>query len=193
MSQINGYLTDTDSKSGPGKRGPWTVYKGQINGKWYSLGFDRPSVAKGDYVTATVEKDGDYEKLTNVKKADAEPAVSPKTDTLNTGPVVQYRDRNDSIVYQSSRKDAIAILGLLISQDALPISAAKTAAGKAKRYEELLALVDKITVQFFYDVNTLRNLERVQDAGAEGIAPQELPEDDQAVEEDPTAAAAGNW
>ena len=187
---VEGYLEETDSKGGTGKKGPWTLYKGKINGKWYSFGFTKPPVAKGDYGSFVIEQENGYDVVKSAAKLGA-PKQEAATQPASSG---GYRDRNDSIVYQSSRKDAIALVGLLISQNALPVSEAKTKAGISKRFEEIVALVDKITVQYFYDVNTLRNLDRVQDGGAEGPAPASLPEDEQKeVEEDPTAAADGNW
>jgi hypothetical protein len=202
MSVIEGYLTETDAKAGTTKKGrPYTSYRGQIQGTWYSFGFDKPPVAKGDYVRAEIGDVNGYQQILRSERIDP-PTAQPPIKTMTgigaptpAAPATGFRDRNDSIVYQSSRKDAIALVELLIAQNALPVSEAKTKAGVSKRFEEIMALVDKITVQYYYDVNTLRNLERVQDAGAEGPAPQSLPEDAQEVEkEDPTAAAAdNNW
>jgi hypothetical protein len=168
-----------------------------------SFGFTRPPVQKGDYVEAVVELVNNFTEVTSVKKVN--PPSTPQAGlsllppaTSSTG-TLRGDARQDSIIYQSSRKDALSLIGLLISQDALPISVAKTAAGKAKRYEEVMALVDKLTVQYFYDVSTLRNLDRVQDGGAEAAAPAGLPEDDQetqaeAAKDEPTGAdATDDW
>lgn len=193
---VEGYLSEVESKTGVGKGGkPWAVYRGQIQGHWYSFGFEKPPVSKGDYVRAEIGTVKGYEQVVRAERITAPEAQKPLPGIGQAAPSygTPTGDRNASIVYQSSRKDALEFVKLLRAEDALPISVAKTAAGKAKRYDELLALVDKITVQFYYDVNTLRNLERVQDAGADGPAPEALPEDGQPVEEDPTAAAAGNW
>jgi hypothetical protein len=184
-STVTGYLDETDSKSGTSKAGkPWTMYKGTVNGKWYSFGFTRPSVAKGEYVELTVELENDYEV---VKSAKVVPAPTPAATKDATAPASSggYQDRNSSIVYQSSRKDALALVDVLITQDALPVTATKTGAGKAKRFEEIMALVDKLTVQYYYDVITLRNLDRVVDAGASAPAPVGLPED---AQEEPAAS-----
>jgi hypothetical protein len=195
MSVIEGYLEETDSKSGVGKRGPWTLYKGKVNGTWYSFGFNKPPVAKGDYGSFVTAEEKGYQVIKSATKMDAPaqpaPSASPRGDI---GHLSATGDRNNSIVYQSSRKDALALVALLITQNALPVSEAKTKAGTAKRYEEIMALVDKLTVQYFYDVNTLRNLDRVQDGGADAPAPAALPEDAQT---EPEAAATAepdaNW
>lgn len=210
MSIVEGFLTEVESKTGVGKGGkPWAVYRGQIQGHWYSFGFEKPPVSKGDYVRAEIGTVKGYEQVVRAERITAPEAQKPlpgigqsvnnasgnAANNFVATPSGGYQDRNSSIVYQSSRKDALEFVKLLRAEDALPISVAKTAAGKAKRYDELLALVDKITVQFYYDVNTLRNLERVQDAGADGPAPEALPEDGQP---DPEVEAIGqgkdtNW
>lgn len=184
--KVVGFVEAVPEKSGTSKKGKaWTLYAVKVDGVHYSCGFDRPSVNPGDYVSIVVVKDDrGYDsvgKLT-VLPAPAQAQVSSAA-SATTHPA---GDRNSSIVYQSSRKDALELVQLLMAEDALPISAAKTAAGKAARYAELLALVDKLTVQLFYDVITLRQLDRVQDAGAEVASTDKLPEDDQ---DDPPAGS----
>ena len=189
MSILEGYLEETDQKSGMGKRGPWTMYRGQIGKIWVSFGFNKPTINKGDYVSVVIEKDANnYDVVKSAAKIPApqQPVADKASPRGDNGHLSATGDRNNSIVYQSSRKDALALVALLITQNALPVSEAKTKAGTAKRYEEIMALVDKLTVQYFYDVNTLRNLDRVQDGGADAPAPSALPEDSQA---EPEAAA----
>lgn len=190
--KIVGFLEETETKDGKTKRGkPWTLYKGRVDGKWVNFGFDRPPCKKGDYVTITTEPDGENYKITSITVGEP-PARQPEparnqASSPGTGMAGQTQA---SIHYQSARKDALTLIEVLIAQDALPITAAKTAAGKAKRFEEIMALVDKLTVQYFYDVHTLRNLDRVADAGADGPAPGSLPEDEQESEADEMEAAA---
>lgn len=198
MTILEGYLTETEAKSGKTKKGrPYTSYRGQIQDKWYSFGFDKPGVAKGDYVKAEVGEVNGYEQIIRAERIDPPTKASGPAAGGPQRAAGPAGDRQDSIVYQSSRKDALALVELLVSQDALPISVAKTSAGKAKRYEEIMALVDKLTVQYFYDVTTLRNLERVADAGADGPAPEALPEDAQGepepAEPETTDPKGDNW
>jgi hypothetical protein len=180
---VKGFVEEIGVKSGTSKKGkPWSLYAFKIDGKFYSNGFDKPLAKVGDYVALTLAKDDrGYDAVQNYEVQEA-PPVAAAARTQPSG------DRNSSIVYQSSRKDAIELLRLMFDNDALPISAAKTAAGKASRYEELKALTNKLAVEFFYDVITLRNLDRVQDAGAEAPAPDGLPEEDEAP-----AAEGGKW
>ena len=79
------------------------------------------------------------------------------------------------IQYQSSRKDALEFLNILIQSDALPVTAAQNKASKAKRFEEIEAILDKLTVRFYHDVETLRVLSRVQDSDADDATAKPLP------------------
>lgn len=212
---IEGFLSEVESRnSPPGAKRAWTSFRGQIQGHWYSFGFEKPPVSKGDYIRAEIGTVKGYEQVVRAERITAPEAQKPlpgigqvpdraseqaplgralSKDSYWANKEARDLETQPRITYQSSRKDALEFVKLLRAEDALPISVAKTAAGKAKRYDELLALVDKITVQFYYDVNTLRNLERVQDAGADGPAPEALPEDGQSEPETDLTAAAGNW
>ena len=186
MSIFKGFAKKINVKTGTGKRGPWKLYSVKLENddgteveSWISLGFDAPDFKEGDYVKITTEKsERGYENATEVKRLKNAPARS--AGPTKSGGAVSGGStdaRQSHIHYQSSRKDAIEILKLLTQQDALPLSSAKTKAGEAKRYEEIMALVDKITVQFFHDAETLRKLESVVDAGADEKVVGKLPED----------------
>lgn len=181
MSQITGFVRRINTKIGTGKRGPWTLFSlmlekddGTESG-WISAGFDKPPFAEGSYITIdTVQTDRgtDYVKgsYKHASPPTAPPAakgiatgVGPKAPSASSGHV----DRNDSIVYQSSRKDALALVALLLEHDALPVSASTAKAGQAKRFEEIKAFTDKLTVQFYGDVQSGRVLQQVVDAGAD--------------------------
>lgn len=177
---IQGYVKKVNTKEGTGKRGKWVLYSGIIEqddgteSGWISFGFDKPPFSEGSYIQLEVEKterglnyvSGTYKALDPPSKP-AAPVAGASTVSGGSGAAkTGYVDRNDSIVYQSSRKDAIALIGLLLEHDALPMSASTAKAGQAKRFEEISAYVDKITVQYFNDVGSLRLLSTVVDAGA---------------------------
>jgi hypothetical protein len=175
LATFQGFLTKLTSKSGSGKRGPWTVYSGRVEkddgteyDNWLGFGFDSPPCKEGDYVKIEAEKDAKgYFKVSKVEVLKNPPAKSAPVATATGQKEGSYVDnRQSSIHYQSSRKDAIEIVKTLISMDALPITAAKTKAGEAKRYEEIMALVDKLTVRYFHDTQSQRLLESVADEGA---------------------------
>lgn len=193
MSQvIKGFIAKINMKTGRGKRGVWNLYSAKMEledgtefDKWVSFGFDKPAVKEGDYVKLTVEENEQgYLNVTEVKALKNAPArkgaakggqAAASGAGANVGSAATTQQ---SIHYQSARKDALEALNLLLVQDALPLSVAKTAAGKAKRYEEILALIDKLTVQFFFDAETHRLLKTVADAGATVADAGSLPEDD---------------
>jgi hypothetical protein len=195
MSMYNGFVAKISYKEGTSKRGKWRLYSAKIEKEdgteyddWISFGFDKPTVNEGDYVSIETEADDKgYQKVKSVKKLKNPPAKAavPTTSGAST-PAAASRDA--SIHYQSSRKDAIAVLGLLIAKDALPLTQAKVAAGVAKRYEEIMALVDKLTVRYYFDIGTQRVLANVADEGAVetdvGQVPDQENDNAATVEED---------
>lgn len=192
-----GKIIKINGRSVQTKRGPSTVYSmilqqenGQESG-WIGLGFTAPTVQEGQWVDVEVYKNkGGYDTVDVINVIENRtPKAAAQAAAANAGAGTAVRkpfiDRNDSIVYQSSRKDALSLVEVLISQGALPISSAKTAAGTAKRYDEIRALVDKLTVQYYFDVQTLRVLEQVEDAGEIEDDSGSLPsEDDDSSEGD---------
>ena len=190
---IVGYVQNISSKQGVSKQGkPYTVFNVIVIGKdgqdtRIGWGFDAPAFQEGVWIKTQAEQNGNY---LNYKGAPVETAAGPApTATQNAATAAGSTassgiDRNASIVYQSSRKDAIALVAVLQESDALPISAAKSKAAEATRYQQVLDIVNKLTVQFVKDVETMRLLESVADAGdvevaARGELPAEEPEEEQ--------------
>jgi hypothetical protein len=177
VNQYKGFVAMISEKSGTGRRGKWTLYSGKIEKEdgteypdWISFGFDKPDVIKGDYVKIETEADDKgYQKVVTCVKLKNPPAKATSAPKSVPTPAVGSNfdvKRQSSIHYQSSRKDAIEVLGLLIARDALPMTSAKGKAGEAARYEELMALVDKLTVRYFNDTESFRVLDSVVDEGA---------------------------
>ena len=185
---VIGNVEKIATRSGRGAKGPWTAYNVLLSegGKetWVSFGFDAPEFTEGDRIKTTgFLKDGKY--LTYIKgapikvKAADKPANGSGNQSSGGG-----GDRQASIIYQSSRKDALQLVEILLANDALPVSGAKSKSGEAKRFDEIKAFVDKLTVEFFHDVDTLRKLDEVEDAGAVEEKPvDELPPNDEDPEE----------
>jgi hypothetical protein len=78
--------------------------------------------------------------------------------------------------YTAARSAAVETVALLLANEALPMSAAKTKAGEAKRYEEIVAAVDKLTVKFFFDAAGGRLLQSVADEGTKETRVATLPD-----------------
>ncbi len=178
---IIGYVKKVNTKTGTGKRGAWTLYSGIIEkddgqeSGWISFGFEKPPFSEGSYISLETEStDRGLNLIQGSAKVLPPPTKPPVAQGIVTGSSPKaasgagsYVDRNDSIVYQSSRKDALAIVALLLEHDALPISASTAKAGQAKRFEEVEAFVDKFTIRYLNDVHTFRLVQSVVDAGAE--------------------------
>lgn len=194
MAQVfKGFFTKLNEKHGGSGRKAWTLYSTKLqdeNGKetdWISFGFDKPSLKEGDYVKITTEKDDKgYEKVSEVKKLKNPPARAEKVEkAAKAGTSVEAQDKQTSIHYQNSRTAAIAAVQLLVAHDALALPKAATKTGEAKRYAIIVAAIDKLTVQYFNDLETMRLLETVADAGVKDTKPDApLPSEEKDEEED---------
>ncbi len=145
------------------------MYDVEINGKRYGHGKIKPKFLAGDCVKFSVLRNGQY---TNVKpgtmeKHDVEEsspatAVLGKVETAtperqDARPAAAKPDtyankedsRQNSIVLQSARKDAIEVTKLLLQADATGIKAKDTWATK---HELLLALVNDLTRRYYHNV-----------------------------------------
>jgi hypothetical protein len=190
---FKGFVTQIGEKSGRSSKGkPWTAYSAKIEkedgteyDKWVSFGFDKPDIKKGDYVKITTEaNDRGYEQATEVKKLKNAPARAGASQGSSGGNGSAAPATQKSIHYQNSRNLAATVLALLNAKDALPLSATKGKAGEVKRYEEIMALLDKLTVRFYHDAETLRILETVVDEGKAEPANEDLPDDEDEGEDD---------
>lgn len=93
--------------------------------------------------------------------------------------------------YANARSSAIEVIGLLIANKALPLSAGTAKAGEAKRFDEVLKAIDKLTVEYYNDGMSLRKLETVADAGVVNTAPDgQIPSEPvkHAIDEDDRAS-----
>lgn len=201
MTEVVAYVTGIEEKSGVSKQGKnYTVYNVYGRGKdgeevRIGWGFNAPTFQEGVWLKTRVEQNGKY---LNYKGAafevapGAEPAISAAAQSAPTGQArgnqsgrdgywaeKERRDIEETqprIQYQSARKDAIQVVAILSQQDALPISKASSKAGEAKRYEQIMEIVDKLTVRFNEDTLTLRRLETVADEFVEPSAHGDIPD-----------------
>lgn len=213
--KFEGFVKKITTKTGSGKRGPWTAYSTKLEkadgtefDQWIGLGFDAPPFKEGDYVQLeTSEENGRQQLVKGTVKVKKNPparggatngskgANSSDASPPASGP--SNAERQASITYQSSRKDAIELVKLLLANEGLPLAAAKGKAGDAKRQAEIEAAVEKYTVEFYNDVNTLRVLERVADAGLikaeSGAASKDQLPDDDNPDQDSGNGDDDNW
>jgi hypothetical protein len=187
------FVQKVNSKTGQGRKGPWTLWSMKLADKdgnelpgWYSNGFEQPPCKEGDYVkleaTPSTRREGNFDvvkgsiqvsKNPPARAKSAAPAASGGTQRATTktsdlfGEIGGYNTEDDirRMSYSAARSDAVRVAALLLENQALPLSAAKAKAGAAQRFDEITEIVDKLTVEFFYDAATGRKLETVVDAG----------------------------
>lgn len=131
------------------KFGPF--YSIQLQGTYYGLGKSANGVSDGDNVEfiATQNEKGFWDIQKGSLKPIAAPVVSDKPQPATGETKSSYTDtRQDSIVYQSSRKDAIEFVTLLVEQGMIDFGKAK-GADKQAIVETYL---DKFTEHFVTEV-----------------------------------------
>jgi hypothetical protein len=175
-----------------GRNGPITAYSAKIvkpdgeeYDEWVGFGFKKPTCAKGDSVKIAAKKENGFWKAVDVEvtaEGDGE-AGEPEQEEQESGdsgskgksgssvqavsssskePASGLKDKR--IGYQNSRTAALELTSLLLQHKAVPLAATAGKAGDAKRFEEVMALVDKLTVKLFNDLSTFRLLADVEDA-----------------------------
>ena len=137
------------------------MYDVEINGKRYGHGKVKPKFLAGDCVKFSVLRNGQYMNVrpgTMEKHDVAQPtpattvlAAVEKAPTPTSGGTYASKEdsRQNSIVLQSARKDAIEVTKLLLQADACGIKAKDTWATK---HELLLGLVNDLTRRFYHNV-----------------------------------------
>ena len=159
------------------KKNDFGFYSVKIDDTWYGTGQKKdPGVVAGDNVEGEFELEkGKYKTITKAGLVKASAKVAPvgATGSGSTGGT-NWAAKDDSIRYQSSRKDALALLGLPGVLDSI--------VGKAKPAERqglVEALVDKYTASFFSDVATFGAVARANgDTAADPSAPPADDEDE---------------
>lgn len=206
MNTYTAFVQKMSIKSGTNSKGrKWTSYSAKladVDGNeldpWFQFGFKAPEykgteVKEGDYIRIEGEvndrgavsvKDGSVRISKNPparKQADTGGGNSGGGSKSGYNSDVQRADR----AYHAARGTAVELIEVLLANNSLPVAAAQGKAGKAKRYNEIMAFVDKLTVQFFRDEfaegfeDQFRVLTQVADAGdADSVVENDLPDQD---------------
>jgi len=194
MSEVVGLVADINSKTGSGKRGPWELRNVKVeltdgSVQWLSLGFGikdkQPNplfqLSKGAFgafeYTEEQSKDGKY---TNKIVSTFQPREAPKPvveapQAVKAGTSV-YHERDDRIGYQNSRTAAIETVKALLEHNAVPLSKTAGGTGVQARYEEIIELVNKLTVRYSNDLKTFRLFDSVVDDGDSTEPDEGLPD-----------------
>lgn len=103
---------------------------------------------------ATENDDGKSAKVVSPVTAGKQ-TKSPQAQAASGGGTTDWAAKDRSIQYQSSRKDAIEVVGLLLTSGAL-----KLPADKAKQVSVIEAVIDRYTAQFYVDIPELGAIKR---------------------------------
>jgi hypothetical protein len=206
--EFKGFVGRINTKSGDG----WTLYSAKIQKadgseykEWVSFGFEEQfeafNVKEGDYVKIETQNIKGNERAQTVKKL-KNPPEKPAPVERNSGGNSGFKGNKggkkfdgsgiqnrtnpvdvERMSYANARDAAIKVVALLLSEKALPLSKADTKAGEQKRFAEITAMIDKLTVQFQKDGVSLRVLESVADSRVAAKEPAPLPDDSEEEEE----------
>lgn len=197
---MRGVVVKIGEKTGRNRRGQWTLYSfitqddDGKEGGWVTFGFEAPPFKEGDFIEYETEEDSEgrvqYKKGTGKIVPRPKPQSAPRAEPASTpaadGGISRrsgssdYDTRQQQIVLQHSQEMAIQATALLLQNDGLPITKASTKAGEAKRFEEIVAAIDKLTVKYFNDVVSDRLRSTIPDMGVVSTAPDApLPAADQ--------------
>lgn len=154
---------------------------------------DEPKCKVGDYVSFEAEQKGEY---WNAKARTIEPAVAPATSQSQAPSAsppsapssgsaqskstwVPDSDRQNSITYQSARKDALELTGYLLNKDLIDLG---TKSKKADAINIVELFVDRFTERFYEDTKALKPA--TSRASAAVGAPIEKQEGDSGFQDD---------
>ncbi len=157
------------------KKNDFGFYSVKIGDTWYGTGSknEPAGVAKGDIVEGEFELEkGKYKTIT--KSGLTKVAKQTSSSAGSTGGATNWAAKDDSIRYQSSRKDALAFLALPGVLDAV-VAKAKP----ADKVGIIESLVDKYTASFFEDVATFGAVARAAGTAATDPAAPPNDEDDE--------------
>ena len=128
------------------------AYSAEIDGQWYGAGFNPVSFKEGDVLEFEIEQRGQFKNLKNprvvqggvseVSNAPA-PAQAARPAKGGVDPQV-WVDKDTSILYQSSHKDALVFVGMLLQNGAVSLPTKK-----ADQADAVNALVEDYSAQFF--------------------------------------------
>jgi hypothetical protein len=206
---FTGELVRLNSREVNGRTGPIKAWSGKVQkpdgeeyDEWVGFGFKKPPCNQGDSVVILAKKENGFWKAVDVEVTKEATAAGDEDETASESsasgssraanssarPVSSSKSsskNSQEIHYQNSRTAAIQLADLLIRSKAAPISSADTKVGVAKRFEEVTALVNKLTVTLYHDLETFRLVKDIEDAyEAPAKADAEFDGDDGAEEGD---------
>lgn len=148
MALVNGIVERINNANRGGRK----VFSVLVDGQWYG-GFwnDAPNCGEGDHVEFDATQNGNFWNANpnTLRRVSAAQTAAPAATTAGTGNSVASSpaggNRQESIVYQSSRKDAIELVGILLQNDILTLPTKK-----ADKMAAVLDIVAELTDDFAY-------------------------------------------
>lgn len=163
MSKVMGVIDRFNSK--PTRNGG-TSYSVMVNGEWFST-FDKIDASEGMSAEFEYVQKGQYK---NIVGGTFKTTSAPKTSSgSSAGSAPAPGQRDISILHQSSRKDAIALVSGMLAADKVALPAAK-----GKQHDAILALVDQLTVRFYLDTTKAVKDGGVTDEDQAAPSPEEF-------------------
>ena len=124
------------------------AYNLQVNGEWYGFGFNQPDFEEGTEVEFDIKMRGRYANVdTSTFKVVGQGSGKPSGHASGKSP---SRDVQGSINWQSARNAAIEIVKVGVEAGAVSVGTAK-----AKKLDNILALVDNLTERFYFDTDAV--------------------------------------
>lgn len=126
---IEGVVEKTSSQvSAPGSAKKWTKKGLMVNGKWYNVFVNKDNedvlarANEGAVVKIETEQNGQYTNVASVEVMSAKEAAASPAAVKS---IAVSGEKDFRITYLASRKDALALVAMLIPLDVLPIPTKK--------------------------------------------------------------------
>lgn len=174
-TDIQGVIEKFHTKTGRGNKGPWTKYSAVINGGWVNFGFSDPGFAEGDEIKVRCEED---QYGLQVKQAKLINKASNGSGNASSGGTSNSANGQ---AWGNASNVAASLIETLVAVDGLPLTASAGKANKAKRFDEVLEIFDKLRVKLFNDsLDHDRVFDAVADFGVvQDNAPPALPDQEE--------------
>lgn len=204
VAKIN-KVTKKSQKTGK----PFTLWSFRASNKdgeeidhWFNCAFDKPDCQEGDYIkfeaNPSTKREGNYDVVVPSIQVSKNPPANPTANKPSVGggakaapkasdlfgEIGGYNTEDDirRMSYTAARTQAIEVAELLIDNGGIKLKSTNSKAGIAANFDIILGLVDKLTVEYFYDAATGRKLEVVADSfetlEGDGALPDSESEDD---------------
>lgn len=123
------------------------AFNAEISGTWYGCGFSAPSFKEGDVLEFEFEQKG---KFKNLGKHSVLGTSSGNSAPAPSAGKQSFDERNISIAYQSSRKDALHLVEILVQSGSVALPAKKS-----DQADAIKALVEDYAAQFYLKLESV--------------------------------------